>query len=161
MTAEDIVAELTKLGNAQTKKSWMTHGTQEPCLGVKVEGFRWPVAQARSRQPLRQVARLVAPPPALSQEVSRCLLPAGRGEPLNQVLRDLPHREMPIGARVPVVRKVVPADQDRANDAASRMHFAVFGFYPQPIGSSRPRHAPLNDAHKERTGGHPRPRPRP
>jgi len=28
---------LTKLGNVQTKKTWMTHGAQEPCLGVKVE----------------------------------------------------------------------------------------------------------------------------
>ena len=36
MTAKDIVAELTKLGNAQTKKTWMNHGAQEPCLGVKV-----------------------------------------------------------------------------------------------------------------------------
>ena len=36
MTAKDIVAELKKLGNAQTKKTWMTHGAQEPCLGVKV-----------------------------------------------------------------------------------------------------------------------------
>ena len=36
MTAKDIVAELKKLGNAQTKKTWMNHGAQEPCLGVKV-----------------------------------------------------------------------------------------------------------------------------
>lgn len=40
MTAQDIVAELEKLGNAQTKKSWMTHGAQEPCLGVKVEDMK-------------------------------------------------------------------------------------------------------------------------
>src|SRR4026209_2961832 len=40
MTAKDIVAELTKLGNPQTKKSWMTHGAQEPCLGVKVEDMK-------------------------------------------------------------------------------------------------------------------------
>ena len=40
MTAKDIVAELTKLGNAQTKKTWMTHGAQEPCLGVKVEDMK-------------------------------------------------------------------------------------------------------------------------
>jgi hypothetical protein len=37
MTAQEIVAELKKLGNARTKKSWMTHGAHEPCLGVKVE----------------------------------------------------------------------------------------------------------------------------
>jgi len=36
MTAKEIIAELKKLGNAQTKKTWMTHGAQEPCLGVKV-----------------------------------------------------------------------------------------------------------------------------
>ena len=36
MTAKDIVDELKKLGNAQTKKTWMNHGAQEPCLGVKV-----------------------------------------------------------------------------------------------------------------------------
>ena len=40
MTANDIVAELKKLGNAQTKKTWMTHGAQEPCLGVKVEDMK-------------------------------------------------------------------------------------------------------------------------
>jgi 3-methyladenine DNA glycosylase AlkD len=36
MTAEEIVAELKKLGTAQTKKTWMTHGAQEPCFGVKI-----------------------------------------------------------------------------------------------------------------------------
>src|SRR5258707_3495862 len=40
MTAQDIVAELKKLGNAQTKKTWMAHGAQEPCLGVKVEDMK-------------------------------------------------------------------------------------------------------------------------
>jgi 3-methyladenine DNA glycosylase AlkD len=40
MTANDIVAELTMLANAQTKKSWLTHGGQEPCLGVKVEDMK-------------------------------------------------------------------------------------------------------------------------
>ena len=40
MTAKDIVAELKKLGNAQTKKSWITHGAQELCLGVKVEDMK-------------------------------------------------------------------------------------------------------------------------
>src|SRR2546421_8726882 len=40
MTAKDIVAELEKLGNAQIKKTWMTHGAQEPCLGVKVEDMK-------------------------------------------------------------------------------------------------------------------------
>jgi 3-methyladenine DNA glycosylase AlkD len=36
MTANDIVAELKKLGNAQTKKTWMRHGAKEPCFGVKI-----------------------------------------------------------------------------------------------------------------------------
>ncbi len=40
MTAKDIVAELKKFGNAQTKKTWMTHGAQEPCIGVKVENMK-------------------------------------------------------------------------------------------------------------------------
>ena len=40
MTAQEIVAELKKLGNERTKKSWMTHGAREPCLGVKVEDMK-------------------------------------------------------------------------------------------------------------------------
>src|SRR5262245_1714465 len=40
MTAKDIVAELKQLGNAQTKKTWMNHGAQEPCLGVKIEDMK-------------------------------------------------------------------------------------------------------------------------
>lgn len=40
MTAKEIVAELKKLATAQTKKTWMTHGAQEPCFGVKVEDMK-------------------------------------------------------------------------------------------------------------------------
>jgi 3-methyladenine DNA glycosylase AlkD len=40
MTAKEIVAELKKLGTAQTKKTWLTHGAQEPCFGVKVEDMK-------------------------------------------------------------------------------------------------------------------------
>ena len=40
MTANDIVAELTALGNEKTKKMWLTHGAQEPCIGVKVEDMK-------------------------------------------------------------------------------------------------------------------------
>src|SRR5215212_6646568 len=40
MTAKDIVAELKKYASAQTKKTWMTHGAKEPCLGVKVEDMK-------------------------------------------------------------------------------------------------------------------------
>jgi hypothetical protein len=35
MTAKDIVAELEKLGTAQTKKTWLTHGAKEPCFGSR------------------------------------------------------------------------------------------------------------------------------
>ena len=38
--AEEIVAELKKVATAQTKKTWMRHGAQEPCLGVKVEDMK-------------------------------------------------------------------------------------------------------------------------
>ena len=40
MTAKEIIAELKKLGTEQTKKMWMKHGAQEPCLGVKVEDMK-------------------------------------------------------------------------------------------------------------------------
>lgn len=40
MIAKEIVAELKKLGTAQTKKTWMNHGAQEPCLGVKIEDMK-------------------------------------------------------------------------------------------------------------------------
>ena len=40
MTATEVVADLKKFATAQTKKMWMTHGAQEPCLGVKVEDMK-------------------------------------------------------------------------------------------------------------------------
>jgi 3-methyladenine DNA glycosylase AlkD len=40
MTAKDIVDELRLLGNEKTKKSWMTNGAKEPCIGVKVEDMK-------------------------------------------------------------------------------------------------------------------------
>jgi len=40
MTVQDIVAELKKLGNPQTKKTWMTHGAHEPCFGVKIQDMK-------------------------------------------------------------------------------------------------------------------------
>ena len=40
MTAAEVVAELKKFATEQTKKMWMTHGAQEPCLGVKVEDMK-------------------------------------------------------------------------------------------------------------------------
>lgn len=40
MTCEEVVAELVAVANAQTKKTWMNHGAQEPCLGVKIEDMK-------------------------------------------------------------------------------------------------------------------------
>jgi 3-methyladenine DNA glycosylase AlkD len=40
MTANEIISELKKFATAQTKKTWLTHGAQEPCLGVKVEDMK-------------------------------------------------------------------------------------------------------------------------
>jgi len=40
MTVNEIVAELKKFGTEQTRKTWMTHGAQEPCFGVKVEDMK-------------------------------------------------------------------------------------------------------------------------
>ena len=40
MTAKEIVDELTLLANERSKKSWMTNGAREPCLGVKVEDMK-------------------------------------------------------------------------------------------------------------------------
>ena len=41
MTAQDIIAELTKLATAPAKKNWMNNGgAKEPCLGVKVEDLK-------------------------------------------------------------------------------------------------------------------------
>ncbi len=40
MTAQDILAELKKLGNEKIKKMWMNQGAQESCLGVKVEDMK-------------------------------------------------------------------------------------------------------------------------
>lgn len=40
MTAKEIVAELKKFANEQTRKTWMTHGAKEPCLGVKVADMK-------------------------------------------------------------------------------------------------------------------------
>jgi len=40
MSAKAIVSELKKLANAQTKKTWINHGAQEPCFGVKIEDMK-------------------------------------------------------------------------------------------------------------------------
>lgn len=36
MTYKEVMRELEKLGNAQTKKTWANHGAQEPFWGVKI-----------------------------------------------------------------------------------------------------------------------------
>jgi 3-methyladenine DNA glycosylase AlkD len=40
MTADEIITELKKFASAQTKKTWLNHGAQEPCLGVKIEDMK-------------------------------------------------------------------------------------------------------------------------
>src|SRR5438128_1541539 len=40
MTADAIVAELKKLGSAQTKKILLNHGAREPFFGVKAEDLK-------------------------------------------------------------------------------------------------------------------------
>lgn len=40
MTVKDIIAELQKFANPQTKKTWLNHGAKEPCLGVKIEDMK-------------------------------------------------------------------------------------------------------------------------
>ena len=40
MTAAEIVTELKKFANPQTRKTWMNHGAKEPCLGVKIEDMK-------------------------------------------------------------------------------------------------------------------------
>lgn len=40
MTANEVVAELKKMGTEQTRKTWMRHGAKDPCLGVKIEDMK-------------------------------------------------------------------------------------------------------------------------
>ncbi len=40
MTAKEILSELEKYGNEQTKKTLMTHGAREPLYGVKVQDLK-------------------------------------------------------------------------------------------------------------------------
>jgi 3-methyladenine DNA glycosylase AlkD len=40
MTAQEIVSELKKLGNAGYKKTMLNHGAQEPVIGVKIEDMK-------------------------------------------------------------------------------------------------------------------------
>ncbi|HRK31780.1 MAG TPA: DNA alkylation repair protein [Tepidisphaeraceae bacterium] len=40
MTAKEVIAELKTFANEQTRKTLMTHGAKEPCLGVKIEDMK-------------------------------------------------------------------------------------------------------------------------
>ena len=66
MTAQDIVAELKELGNPQIKKSWMSHGAQEPAE-VKVEDMKKIQRVKMDYQPARSL-RHVSPTPCTSPD---------------------------------------------------------------------------------------------
>lgn len=40
MTADEIMAELARLGTEQTKKTWLRHGAREPVFGVKIADLK-------------------------------------------------------------------------------------------------------------------------
>src|ERR1700741_1868227 len=52
MTAKEIIAELKNFGTEQTKKMWMKHGAQEPCLGVKAEDMKKIQKRVKTDYPL-------------------------------------------------------------------------------------------------------------
>jgi hypothetical protein len=37
---DTLLEKLAKFGNAQTKKTWMTNGAEEPCFGVKISDMK-------------------------------------------------------------------------------------------------------------------------
>ncbi|HLJ54325.1 MAG TPA: DNA alkylation repair protein [Chthonomonadaceae bacterium] len=52
MTANEIIAELTPLATERSKKSWMSNGAREPCIGVKVEDMKKILKRAKGDYPL-------------------------------------------------------------------------------------------------------------
>src|SRR5436305_13636205 len=52
MTANDIVDELRLLGNERSKKSWVSYGAKEPCIGVKVEDMKKVQKRVKKDYPL-------------------------------------------------------------------------------------------------------------
>lgn len=54
MTTQEIIEELKKAGNPQTKKIWMTHGAKEPFYGVKIEDLK--KIQKKVKENKQQVA---------------------------------------------------------------------------------------------------------
>lgn len=52
MTAKEVVAELERLGNPQTKKTWINYGAQEPCFGVKIEDMKRMLKSVKGDTPL-------------------------------------------------------------------------------------------------------------
>lgn len=54
MTATEVIAEIKKAGNPQTKKTWMAHGAKEPFYGVKIEDLK--KIQKKVKENKQQVA---------------------------------------------------------------------------------------------------------
>ncbi|MBK9386995.1 MAG: DNA alkylation repair protein [Planctomycetes bacterium] len=52
MELADVMAELEKLGNATTKKTWLRHGATEPLFGVKIGDMKVLLKKLKGRQDL-------------------------------------------------------------------------------------------------------------
>lgn len=52
MTTKEIMDELQKMGSAQTKKTYMNHGAQEPLFGVKVGDLKTIVKKVKKNHQL-------------------------------------------------------------------------------------------------------------
>lgn len=52
MNLTETMAALEKLGNAQTKRMWLTHGGSEPLFGVKIGDMKGILKRIRGRQDL-------------------------------------------------------------------------------------------------------------
>lgn len=52
MTTKEILAELEKYGNSQTKKTLMKHGAKEPLFGVKVQDLKKILKKAKKNHEL-------------------------------------------------------------------------------------------------------------
>jgi 3-methyladenine DNA glycosylase AlkD len=52
MELADVMAELEKLGNETTKKTWLRHGATEPLFGVKIGDMKGLLKKLKGRQDL-------------------------------------------------------------------------------------------------------------
>jgi 3-methyladenine DNA glycosylase AlkD len=52
MELADVMAELEKLGNESTKKTWLRHGATEPLFGVKIGDMKGLLKELKGRQDL-------------------------------------------------------------------------------------------------------------